>query len=72
MLVSGFELGGQTDRLFQMQMLADLVCGQLGDPDQQEASASICHVIIGGNSLNEATQDRDTLSKVSCLMHFTQ
>ncbi|CAG5116318.1 unnamed protein product [Candidula unifasciata] len=67
MFVSGFELGGQADRLFQMQMLADLVCGQLGDPDQLEASASICHVIIGGNSLNEATQDRDTLSKAKYL-----
>uniref|UniRef100_A0A0B6ZQD3 DNA polymerase delta subunit 2 n=1 Tax=Arion vulgaris TaxID=1028688 RepID=A0A0B6ZQD3_9EUPU len=67
LFVSGFELGGQTDRLFQMQMLADLVCGQLGDPDQQEASASICHVVIGGNSLNEATQDRDTLSKAKYL-----
>lgn len=64
MFVSGFELGGQEARPFQMQMLADLVNGHLGDPDQQEASSSICHVIIGGNSLSESTQDRDALSKV--------
>ena len=62
--MSGFELGGREERPFQMQLLADLVCGQLGDMDQQEATAAICHVVVAGNSLSESTQDRDTLTKV--------
>lgn len=68
MLVSGLELGGPDERLFALQLLVDLLTGQLGDGDQQLASSRIVRVIIAGNSLSRSTQDRDSLSKVSeCL-----
>ena len=63
-LVSGLELGGADERLFSLQLLLDLLTGQLGDADQQRASSQIARVIIAGNSLSRATQDRDSLSKV--------
>ncbi|GFS16721.1 DNA polymerase delta subunit 2 [Elysia marginata] len=71
LFVSGFELGGREERPFQMQLLADLICGQLGDMDQQEATAAICHVVVAGNSLSESTQDRDTLTKAKYLSKKT-
>ncbi|GFO33116.1 polymerase (DNA directed), delta 2, regulatory subunit [Plakobranchus ocellatus] len=71
MFVSGFELGGPEERPFQMQMLADLVCGQLGDVDQQAATAAICHIVVAGNLLSESTQDRDTLTKAKYLSKKT-
>ena len=71
LLASGFELGGSQEKCFQMQLLADLVSGHLGDVGQLNASANICHVIIAGNSLSEATKDKDTLSKV-CISLFCQ
>ena len=66
-LVSGLELGGQDERLFALQLLVDLLTGQLGDGDQQHASSRIARVIIAGNSLSRSTQDRDSLSKVKVL-----
>ncbi|XP_005101329.1 DNA polymerase delta subunit 2 [Aplysia californica] len=71
LFASGFELGGREERTFQMQLLADLVSGQLGDPEQLKASASICHVVIAGNSLSESTQDKDSLSKAKYLSKKT-
>jgi len=71
LFASGFEFGGQQERTFQMQLLADLVTGQLGDMGQLQASASICHVVIAGNSLSEATQDKDSLSKAKYLQKKT-
>lgn len=66
-LVSGLELGGGEERLFSLQMLVDLLSGQLGDGSQQQASARIVRVIIAGNSLSRSTQDRDSLSKAKYL-----
>jgi len=63
-LVSGLELGGQDERLFSLQLLIDLLTGQLGDADQQLASSRITRVIVAANSLSQTTQDRDSLSKV--------
>lgn len=68
LFVSGLEFGSKDQRCFQMQMLADVICGQLGADEQIEASADICHVIIAGNSLSESTQDRDSITKV-CLWY---
>lgn len=66
-LVSGLELGGGEERLFSLQLLVDLLTGQLGDGDQQEASSRIARVIIAGNSLSRSTQDRDSLNKAKYL-----
>lgn len=64
LFISGLDLGGKEERPFQMQMMADLITGQMGDPSQQSAAASICHMIVAGNSLSQSTKDRDMLTKV--------
>ncbi|KAK7113051.1 DNA polymerase delta subunit 2-like [Littorina saxatilis] len=66
-LVSGLELGGPDERLFSLQLMVDLLTGQLGDGDQQRDSARIARIIIAGNSLSRSTQDRDSLSKAKYL-----
>jgi len=71
LFASGLELGGQDERTFQMQLLADLVSGQLGDCGQTSASAAISHVILAGNSLSSCTQDKDSLSKAKYLSKKT-
>ncbi|XP_055877930.1 DNA polymerase delta subunit 2-like [Biomphalaria glabrata] len=65
--VSGFQLGGLDERVFLMQMFADLVSGQLGEFEQQQASSHICHVVIAGNSLSRSTQDKDAVTKAKYL-----
>ncbi|XP_076458438.1 DNA polymerase delta subunit 2-like [Babylonia areolata] len=66
-LVSGLELGGAGERLFSLQMMVDVLTGHLGDGDQQRASSRVARVIVAGNSLSRATQDRDSLSKAKYL-----
>lgn len=64
-LLSGLDLGSKKDNLFDLQLMVDLVTGQLGDEDQQDATSKVVRVIIAGNSLSEETQDKEQLSKVS-------
>ena len=63
-LVSGFSLGSKSDNLLPLQLLVDLLTGQVGDEGQQESAASVVRVVIAGNSLSEHTQDKDSLHKV--------
>ncbi|KAL8585414.1 hypothetical protein ACOMHN_046657 [Nucella lapillus] len=67
LLVSGLELGGPEERPFSLQLLVDLLTGQVGDGDQQRATSQIARVIVAGNSLSRSTQDRDSLSKAKYL-----
>ena len=64
-LLSGLELGDKSDNLLAVQLMVDLLTGQLGDEDQQAASSRILQVIIAGNSLSRDTQDKDAIHKVS-------
>ncbi|ESO89002.1 hypothetical protein LOTGIDRAFT_106607 [Lottia gigantea] len=66
-LVSGLEMGGKQEKLFQSQLLVDLITGQLGDEGQQESTASIVRVILAGNSLSKSTQDKESLNKAKYL-----
>ncbi|KAK6187898.1 hypothetical protein SNE40_005824 [Patella caerulea] len=63
--ISGIEIGGKQEKLFQLQLFIDLVTGQLGDEGQQKATSQIVRVIVAGNSLSQSTQDKDSLNKVT-------
>ena len=56
-LVSGLELGGPNDDLMAMQLLIDLLAGQLGDEDQQRSTANVVKLIVAGNSLSSSAHD---------------
>ncbi|XP_048248281.1 DNA polymerase delta subunit 2-like [Haliotis rufescens] len=70
-LLSGLDIGGKSEKLFQLQMFVDLVTGQLGDEGQQEASANIVRVILAGNSLSGTLQDKESLNKAKYLTKKT-
>lgn len=58
-------LGGKSgESLLSMQLLVDLVTGQLGAEGEQGSAALISRVILAGNLLSQNTQSRDTMNKV--------
>ncbi|KAK6187899.1 hypothetical protein SNE40_005824 [Patella caerulea] len=69
--ISGIEIGGKQEKLFQLQLFIDLVTGQLGDEGQQKATSQIVRVIVAGNSLSQSTQDKDSLNKAKYLTKKT-
>lgn len=69
-LVSGLDIGGQTENSLELQLLVDLLTGQLGDVGQQEQCARIVRVIVAGNSLSQDTQDKDQITKVEPLSTY--
>nr|XP_025041843.1 DNA polymerase delta subunit 2 [Pelodiscus sinensis] len=65
LLVSGLGLGGGSgESSLGMQLLVDVVTGQLGAEGEQNCAAQISRVILAGNLLSQNTQNRDTLHKV--------
>ncbi|KAI8489084.1 DNA polymerase delta subunit 2 [Branchiostoma belcheri] len=70
-LVSGLGIGSSQDNLLELQLLVDLITGQLGDLGDQKSAANIVRVIMAGNSLNESTQDKDSLTKAKYLSRKT-
>ncbi|XP_064614704.1 DNA polymerase delta subunit 2-like [Liolophura sinensis] len=66
-LISGLGLGGRQENLLPLQLMVDLLTGQLGDEGQQEATANVCRIIIAGNSLSEATQDKGSIHQAKYL-----
>ncbi|XP_009283819.1 PREDICTED: DNA polymerase delta subunit 2 isoform X2 [Aptenodytes forsteri] len=66
LLVSGLGLGsGSGESLLSMQLLVDVVTGQLGAEGEQSCAAQISRVILAGNLLSQNTQSRDTINKTS-------
>lgn len=47
-----------------LQMLIDMVTGQLGEPGEQNGAAAISRVILAGNLLSQNTQEKDASTKV--------
>ena len=62
--LSGLDIGDHNEDLMALQLMVDLLTGQLGDEGQQSATANIVRVVIAGNSLSQETQGKDHLSKV--------
>lgn len=64
-MVSGLGLGGKNaDSLLGLQLLIDMVTGQLGDEGEQSSAAKISRVILAGNLLSRNTQNKDSFTKV--------
>ena len=63
--VSGLETGSRTDNLLAIQLMIDLLTGQLGDEEQQKATASVVRLVVCGNSLSSSTQDKESTTKVN-------
>uniref|UniRef100_A0A8D0HR76 DNA polymerase delta subunit 2 n=1 Tax=Sphenodon punctatus TaxID=8508 RepID=A0A8D0HR76_SPHPU len=73
LLVSGLGLGGGSgESLLSMQLLVDVVTGQLGAEGEQSSAALISRVILAGNLLSQNTQSRDTMNKAKYLTKKTQ
>ena len=66
-LVSGLDLGGAASDPMALQLLVDLLTGQLGDAGQQGSMAKVSRLIVAGNCLSRETQDRDQLHKVGTM-----
>ncbi|XP_070581027.1 DNA polymerase delta subunit 2-like isoform X2 [Ptychodera flava] len=65
-LVSGLGIGNEGHHLMSLQLLVDMVTGQLGETADQEKCSNIVRVIVAGNSLSQNTQDKDALT-TSCV-----
>ncbi|KAG8441008.1 hypothetical protein GDO86_006662 [Hymenochirus boettgeri] len=73
LLTSGLGLGGVSgDSLLGLQLLLDLVTGQVGADEEQGCAARISRVILAGNLLSENTQGKDSLNKAKYLSKKTQ
>jgi len=47
-----------------LQLLVDMVTGQLGDQGEQSGAATISRVLLAGNLLSQSTQDKEASKKV--------
>ncbi|XP_051924078.1 DNA polymerase delta subunit 2 [Hippocampus zosterae] len=68
LLVSGLGLGSShADSMLGLQLLVDMVTGQLGDQGEQSGAATISRVLMAGNLLSQSTQDKDGSTKAKYL-----
>ncbi|XP_059192803.1 DNA polymerase delta subunit 2 [Centropristis striata] len=73
LLVSGLGLGSShADSMLGLQLLVDMVTGQLGDQGEQSGAATISRVVLAGNLLSQNTQDKDASTKPKYLTKKTQ
>nr|XP_020446045.1 DNA polymerase delta subunit 2 [Monopterus albus] len=73
LLASGLGLGSShADSMLSLQLLVDMVTGQLGDQGEQSRSATISRVLLAGNLLSQCTQDKDASTKAKYLTKKTQ
>lgn len=73
LLASGLGLGASNaDSMLALQLLVDMVTGQLGDQGEQSGAASISGVLLAGNLLSQSTQDKEASTKPKYLTKKTQ
>ncbi|XP_029017482.1 DNA polymerase delta subunit 2 [Betta splendens] len=73
LLASGLGLGSSSaDSMLGLQLLIDMVTGQLGDQGEQRSAATIARVLLAGNLLSQNTQDKDASTKAKYLTKKTQ
>lgn len=66
LLASGLGLGSsRADSMLGLQLLIDMITGQLGDEGEQKSAATISRVLLAGNLLSQNTQDKDPSTKVA-------
>ena len=67
LLASGLGLGSsRADSMLSLQLLVDMVTGQLGDQGEQSGAATISRVLLAGNLLSQSTQEKEASNKVCC------
>ncbi|XP_077570813.1 DNA polymerase delta subunit 2 [Stigmatopora nigra] len=73
LLVSGLGLGSsRADSMLGLQLLVDMVTGQLGEQGEQSGAAAISRILMAGNLLSPSTQDKDASTKAKYLTKKTQ
>lgn len=73
LLASGLGLGSShADSMLGLQLLVDMITGQLGDLSEQSGAATISRVLLAGNLLSPSTQDKDASTKAKYLTKKTQ
>uniref|UniRef100_A0AAV2MRY9 DNA polymerase delta subunit 2 n=1 Tax=Knipowitschia caucasica TaxID=637954 RepID=A0AAV2MRY9_KNICA len=73
LLASGLGLGSsQADSLLGLQLLVDMITGQLGDQGKQSGASTISRVLFSGNLLSHHIQDKDSSTKAKYLTKKTQ
>lgn len=59
--VSGLGLGQEGKNLMGLQLLVDLITGQLGSEEEQKKFSKVIRVILAGDGLSRDTQDNSVL-----------
>ncbi|PIK51870.1 putative DNA polymerase delta subunit 2 [Apostichopus japonicus] len=59
--VSGLGLGQQGKNLMGLQLLVDLITGQLGSEEEQKKFSKVIRIILAGDGLSRDTQDTSVL-----------
>ncbi|XP_003977449.2 DNA polymerase delta subunit 2 [Takifugu rubripes] len=73
LLASGLGLGSsRADSMLGLQLLVDMVTGQLGEQQEQNGAATISRIILAGNLLSQNTQEKDAALKPKYLTKKTQ
>ncbi|XP_059920436.1 DNA polymerase delta subunit 2 [Gadus macrocephalus] len=73
LLASGLGLGSsRADSMLGLQLLVDMVTGQLGDQGEQSGAATISRVLLAGNLLSQSTQEKEASNKPKYLTKKTQ
>ncbi|KAM3867809.1 DNA polymerase delta subunit 2 [Diretmus argenteus] len=73
LLASGLGLGcSHADSMLGLQLLIDMITGQLGDQGEQSGAATISRVVLAGNLLSQSTQDKEASTKAKYLTKKTQ
>uniref|UniRef100_A0A667WAN6 DNA polymerase delta subunit 2 n=1 Tax=Myripristis murdjan TaxID=586833 RepID=A0A667WAN6_9TELE len=73
LLASGLGLGSShADSMLGLQLLVDMITGQLGDQGEQSGAASISRVLLAGNLLSQSTQNKEDSTKAKYLTKKTQ
>lgn len=65
--LSGLSIGNSSTNMLQLQLLIDLITGQLGDEHSQEQMAKVVRVVIAGNSLSHLTKDKEQANRAKYL-----
>lgn len=65
--LSGLEIGDASVDNLRLQLLIDLLTGQLGDEQTQRWMAKVVRVVIAGNSLSHLTQDKEQANRAKYL-----
>jgi len=72
LFISGLGIGSKYGDLFNLQLLVDLITGNLGSSQEQEMFSLVSRVIIAGDALSSNTQDKDSTKVAKYLSRNTQ